>query len=218
MKSHHYMANLDPIERIGIPPAPVRVGRWHLKSTTRIVAAIGPEATKEKQRLAMARIDPHTRGRTPRSRCSQGFLGLVRGAGGQGLVELILALPVFTILFFGIYEFSRYYSTRLRIRTAVAEATRFAATGNSLADDDTGDPLSRAQSIRTAILRNTSHFGVTSGDISLNPPDGGRPEEIVTVSLDYEYEVAIPVMKKVLGTGVLDFSVATSMRNEPFYP
>ena len=137
---------------------------------------------------------------------------LARGKRGQGLVELVLAIPVLMVLFFGIYEFSRYYSARLRIRSTVAEAARFAATGNQLTDPVTGDPLSRALSIRTKILSEVGPFGVTSGDITLSPADGGQPEEVVTVSLDYQYEVAVPLMEQVLGRGTLDFTVSTSMR------
>jgi hypothetical protein len=142
---------------------------------------------------------------------------LGRDVAGQGLVEFIFALPVCMTIFFGIYEFSRYYTTRLRIRTAVAEATRFATTGNTLTDADTGDPLSRAVSIQQTILNQVAHFGVTSGDITLDPADGGGPEEIVTVSVNYEYQVAMPLMAKVFEADALDFSVSTSMRNEPFF-
>jgi hypothetical protein len=142
---------------------------------------------------------------------------LARNAGGQGLVEFIFALPICMMLIFGIFEFSRYYTTRLRIRTAVAEATRFATTGNTLTDTDTGDPLSRSVSIQRTILGQVSHFGVTSDDISINPADGGGPEEVVTVTVDYDYEVAVPLMAKVFEADALGFSVSTSMRNEPFF-
>jgi hypothetical protein len=45
---------------------------------------------------------------------------------------------------------------------------------------------------------------------------GARDEE-VTVRLNYEYEVMLPLMEYVLGTGLFDFQVSTSMRNEPFF-
>ena len=142
---------------------------------------------------------------------------LGRSSRGQGLVEFVLVVPILLVLLFGIYEFSRYYSARLRIRSTVAEAARFAATGNQLTDPVTGDPMSRFLSIRSRILSEVSHFGVTAGDITLSPADGGQPEEAVTVSLNYEYQVAVPLMEQVLGTGTLDFAVSTSMRNELFF-
>jgi Flp pilus assembly protein TadG len=103
---------------------------------------------------------------------------LLHGTRGQGLSEFVLAIPVFMVLFSGIYEFSRYYTTRLRIRSAVAEGARFG---------------------------------------TIDPADGGAPEEVVTITLDYEYQVAIPLMERVLGTEVMDFSISTVMRNEPFF-
>jgi hypothetical protein len=142
---------------------------------------------------------------------------LLRGTKGQGLAEFVLAIPVFMVLFSGIYEFSRYYTTRLRIRSAVAEGARFGTTGNVLLDEDTGDPLGRAQSIKNTILAHVAQFGVTADHIDIDPADGGAPEEVVTITLDYEYEVAIPLMESVLGTEVMDFTVSTVMRNEPFF-
>ena len=118
---------------------------------------------------------------------------LVRKVSGQGIVEFLIVIPVFLVLFFGIYEFSRCYYTRAQIRGAVAEATRFASTGNQLADPNTGDPLSRALSVESMILADVGKFGVAGGDITLAPPDGGQPEEVVTVTLDYEYQVGVPI-------------------------
>jgi Flp pilus assembly protein TadG len=142
---------------------------------------------------------------------------LARRAGGQGLVEFVVAIPVFLVMMSGMYEFSRYYITRLTIRNAVAEGARYATTGNFEIDDETGDPIDRATSIRNTILQHTARFGVTSDDIIITPEDGGAPEEVVTVRLDYGYEVALPLMEHVLGTGIFDFQVSTSMRNEPFF-
>jgi hypothetical protein len=144
------------------------------------------------------------------------FRRLMRGTRGQGLSEFVLAIPVFMVLFSGIYEFSRYYTTRLRIRSAVAEGARFGTTGSVLLNDD-GDAYSRAESIKNTILGHVAQFGVSGDDIEINPADGGAPEEVVTITLDYEYEVAIPLMESVLGTDVMDFSISTVMRNEPFF-
>lgn len=128
-----------------------------------------------------------------------------------------MAFPVFVMLFFGIYEFSRYYSTRMQVRGAVSEGIRFAVTGNQLADPSTGDLMERAISIRQTILNRVGYLGVTAGDITLNPADGGGPEEIVTVTLDYDHRVATPLMRQIFETGALDFTISNSMRNEPFF-
>ena len=204
---------VDPAAPGGMRFAPVNTS----SGTTRDSKADGdlgyttPNRGVESAEVRMERKDPASR---PSSRRA---VGLARNMGGQGLVELLLVIPVFMTLFFGIYEFSRYYSTRLRIRTAVAQGARFAVTGNQLNDPITGDPLPRAVSIRTTILNEVAQFGVAASDISLSPADGGGPDDIVTVNLDYDYQVVIPVMESVFGTGILDFSVSTAVRNEPFF-
>ncbi|MFW6192437.1 MAG: TadE/TadG family type IV pilus assembly protein [Gemmatimonadota bacterium] len=144
--------------------------------------------------------------------------GLLPSTSGQSLVEFVLALPVLLLVAFGIFEFGQYYHTRLSIRNAVAEGARFAITGNQLPDPETGDPLDRAQSIERVILERTQRFGVVRDDISISPADGGDPEEIVTIRLDYAYRIGLPSVASVLSPGSLDFSVRTSMRNEPFIP
>lgn len=133
-------------------------------------------------------------------------------------MEFVLALPVLLLLVFGIFEFGRYYYTRLSIRNAVAEGARFAITGNQLEDPETGDPLTRARSIERVILERTRRFGVVPDDISISPPDGGGPEEIVTVRLDFTYRMGLPSVASAMSPGSLNFAVRTSMRNEPFFP
>lgn len=143
---------------------------------------------------------------------------LRRTRRGQSLVEFVLALPVLLMVVFGIFEFGNYYHTRLSIRNAVVEGARFAITGNVLPDPETGDPLTRALSIERVILERTARFGVEADDITISPPDGGEPEEIVTIRLDYAYQIGLPSVASVLNPGSLDFAVRTSMRNEPFFP
>lgn len=143
---------------------------------------------------------------------------LARSTRGQSLVEFVLALPVLLLVIFGIFEFGQYYYTRLSIRNAVAEGARFAVTGNQLPDPETGDELSRALSIERLILERTRKFGVVRDDITISPTDGGGPEEIVTIRLDYAYQVGLPSVASALRAGTLDFAVRTSMRNEPFFP
>lgn len=143
---------------------------------------------------------------------------LRRCARGQAIAEFLMAVPVFVILFSGIFEFSRYYTARLRIRSAVAEGARFATTGSFLSDPDTGDPISRPESIKNTILNYAAQFGVTADDITLDPADGGGPEEVVTVTLAYDYDPAITLMENILGPDTLDFQISTAMRNEPFFP
>lgn len=76
---------------------------------------------------------------------------------GQGLVEFVLVIPLVLLLFFGIFQFAHYYSTRLSLRHTVREAARFAVTGNVL-QDSTGQNLTRERSIQQIILSASPHL------------------------------------------------------------
>lgn len=133
---------------------------------------------------------------------------------GSALVEFGLSIPILLVLLFGIVEFGRLSYARLTVRHAVVEATRFAVTGNRVSDPDSGDLLGRVASIEQT-LRNRSP-NITIDNISISPADGGGPEDIVTVTVDFTYNFLLPGFKNVLDP--IDFSVSASMRNEPYFP
>ena len=133
---------------------------------------------------------------------------------GSALVEFGLTIPVLLMLFFGIVEFGRLSFARLTVRHAVVEASRFAVTGNQLSDPDDGTALGRAASIRRMVQESADHISIQS--ISINPPGGGGPEDIVTITVDFTYDFFLPGFKDILSP--VDFSVSTSMRNEPYFP
>ncbi len=138
-----------------------------------------------------------------------------RETGGSALVEFGLTIPVILMVLFGIVEFGSLSFARITVRHAVVEATRFAVTGNQLTDpDDDQALLSRIASIQQMVHDRATHVTVQS--ISISPADGGGPEEIVTITVDFTYEFFLPGFKNVLDP--VDFSVSTSMRNEPFLP
>lgn len=142
---------------------------------------------------------------------------LVRSTSGQSLVEFVLVVPLLFLLLFGIMEFGRYFYTRLTLREAVAEAARYAVTGNQLTDPVTGQGLGRVRSIEHLIEQRTSSLGVAPSDISITPADGGGPEQVVTIDVHYHYDIAFPSIASIVPSRLLDFTVSTSMRNEPFY-
>lgn len=133
---------------------------------------------------------------------------------GSALVEFGLTIPFVLMLFFGIVEFGRLSFARLTVRHAVVEATRFAVTGSRLSDPDDGSVLSRVGSIRQKVHESADH--ITIQNISINPADGGGPEDIVTIRVDFTYDFFLPGFKDILDP--VDFSVSTSMRNEPYFP
>ena len=142
---------------------------------------------------------------------------LRRNSSGQSLVEFAIVLPLLLMVFFGIFEFGRFYFTKLTLQHAVREATRFAVTGNTLTDPETGDPISRANSIVRVILENTNNLDVDLAGVTITPADGGGPEEIVRVRVDFQYDLTMPLIQNIVPDGHVNFSFSTAMRNEAFF-
>ena len=88
-------------------------------------------------------------------------------------------------------------------------------TGNQLTDQESGDVLDRATSIRRVVAERAYTLPVSPESIDIEPADGGGPEDVVTITLTYSYDYAFPGLMDVLPA--MRFSVAAAMRNEPFY-
>lgn len=131
------------------------------------------------------------------------------------MVEVAVVLPLLLMVFSGIFEFGRMFHTRLTARHAVIEATRFAVTGNQLTDPDTGDPIGRSTSIQQILMERAYRLPVVPEAVTIDPADGGGPEDVVTVTLTYTYDYAMPGFMDTLPT--MQFSVSASMRNEPYF-
>lgn len=141
---------------------------------------------------------------------------LRRADSGQSLVEFALVLPLLLVVFFGIFEFGRFYYTRLTLQHAVREAARFAVTGNTKTDEE-GEQMTRGSSIAKVILDNTRDLGVELESVTIDPADGGGPEDIVRVGVNFEYKLTLPLVKNIVPDNRVRFSYSTAMRNEPFY-
>jgi hypothetical protein len=140
---------------------------------------------------------------------------IVRSTSGQGLVEFVLAIPFVLFLFLGIFEFGRFYYTRLTMQHAVSEAARFAITGNVL-PDTVGNPMTRANSIVEVIGRNARTLDLDVERIAIDPADAGGPGDVVRVSADFTFQFVVPGYRRLFPDGELEFQVSTSMKNEPF--
>ncbi len=140
---------------------------------------------------------------------------VLRKGDGASLVEVALILPLLLLLFFGIFEFGRQFYVRLTVRHAVAEATRYAVTGNQLLDPETLEPIGRVESITRVLRENAGPLQIGSEHVTIDPPDGGGPEDVVTVTVTYRYEYSLPGFDRLPPS---QFTVTTAMRNEPFHP
>ena len=138
-----------------------------------------------------------------------------RCSRGSALIEMAVVTPMLLMLFGSVFEFGRVFHTRLTARHAVIEATRFAVTGIQLTDSESGDTLDRATSIRRIVADRAYALPVTPESIDIFPADGGGPEDVVRITLTYSYDYSLPGFMDVLPK--MRFTVATAMRNEPFY-
>jgi hypothetical protein len=129
----------------------------------------------------------------------------------------LLAIPLVLFLFFGIFELGRHYYTRLTLQDAVAQAARFAVTGRSLDDPDNPDAqLTRAESIEHVITQSAVNLGVTVEQITIEPPDGGAPADVVRVGVQYEYEFLFAPIGQLLSP-LKNIVITTAMKNEPAF-
>ncbi len=128
-----------------------------------------------------------------------------------------MALPLVLMLLAGIFEFGRHFYTRLTLRHAVAEAARFAVTGNVLIDPQTGQPMTRATSIVQVLVDRARDLQVDVSRIRLTPPDGGQPGQIVQITATYRYHFVMAPIARFFGPGFVDFTVSTAMMNEPSF-
>ncbi len=148
------------------------------------------------------------------------FMTLGRGrdreSGGTS-VEFLLAVPLVLFLFFGIFELGRHYYTRLTLQDAVAQAARFAVTGRSLDDpDNPGTQLTRAESIEHVITQRAVNLGVAVEQITIEPPDGGGPADVVRLGVQYEYDFLFAPIGHLLSP-LKTIAVTTAMKNEPSF-
>ncbi len=134
---------------------------------------------------------------------------------GQTMIEFAMVIPIVALLFMGIFDFSRFFYTQLTLQHAIHEATRFAVTGGTL-DDAQGNTMTRAESIKSVITREATALDLDVNRLIVDPADGGGPSEIVTVTGNFEFQFVTPGVNRFFPGGKHDFTVATSMKNEPF--
>jgi hypothetical protein len=131
------------------------------------------------------------------------------------MVEFAMVIPIVALLVMGIFDFSRFFYARLTLQHAIHEATRFAVTGGAL-DDGQGNTMTRVESIKSVITREATALDLDVDQLIIDPADGGGPSEIVTVTGNFEFQFVTPGVNVFFPGGKYDFTVATSMKNEPF--
>jgi hypothetical protein len=150
----------------------------------------------------------------------------VTDAKGATIIEAAFITPLLLLLTFAIFEFGAFFYTYLTLETGVSQATRFAVTGNQLSDpDDPGSLLTREASIKLAMRRAAPTLTIEDGMFSFShmPLDGtvwlggiGDANELVRVSVNYNFEFFTPLIRPFFPDGGFSITVQSMMKNEGF--
>jgi Flp pilus assembly protein TadG len=130
-------------------------------------------------------------------------------------VEFTLAASVLMLFIVGVFEFSRLYYARFRVRHQIAEASRLAATGTSLINPDTGEEMSRAESVTYFIETGAGSLPVVLESVVLDPADGGGPGDVVEIQANYRFTFLSSALIRSFAPSVMAFTVSAVVKNEP---
>lgn len=140
------------------------------------------------------------------------------------LVETALVLPLFLFLMLGILDISRLFFTEITLQRAIREAGRFGVTGQQMQDPASpGSTLSRLASIKQIVVDSAIGVNVNPSTISVSSVSGGvdsagGPGDTFTITLNYEFLFATPLVGRYFNNGSHVFTASASFHNEPFPP
>ena len=144
-----------------------------------------------------------------------------RDAEGGNLLEGAIITPLLLLLTFAIVDFSAMLYVHLALQNGVAQASRYAVTGN------VRPGMTREQSIKAVMREATPTLTLTDGAFSFSnlPPGGGGwvgglggANAIDKVRITYTWTILTPVLRPFFSqtNGQLIFTVESAMRNESF--
>ncbi|MGH9409206.1 MAG: TadE family protein, partial [Vicinamibacterales bacterium] len=127
----------------------------------------------------------------------------IRGDQGANLLEAAIALPLVILLTFSVVDFASMFYVYLALENGVSQGTRFGVTGNVMNDPNTGDPMSRQDSIIAATRDATPTLDLPDADFSFQhlttgssswAAGVGGPSDIVKVTVNYDWDILTPVL------------------------
>ena len=149
---------------------------------------------------------------------------LFRDASGVNLLEAAIITPLLLLLTFAIVDFASVFYAWLALENGVSQATRYAVTGNQMADpNNPGTQLSRIDSIKQTLRDSTPTLTIPDQAITFQhmPLSGGAwqagagaPNEIQKVSVDYTWNIMTPLIRPFFNGGQLPIHVESAMKNE----
>lgn len=127
---------------------------------------------------------------------------LIKNEEGQSLVEFAILIPVLMIIIMGIFEFGFILNAYITINSSSREGARLASVG--------GTDLE----IRDKVVDSSPNLDSSNLEIIILPSEGNRNRgDTVTVYINYDYQVKIPLIGAIINNSV-ELNAETSMRIE----
>lgn len=110
---------------------------------------------------------------------------------GQGVVEMVLVLPILLLVLMGIFELGRVISVDLMINHYAREGVRLASLGK-----DDIDIIQEMNSHMTNLDNGTLN-------ITINPSDSSRRSgDNVMVTVSYDVNIITPIISNIIGSNI----------------
>lgn len=143
----------------------------------------------------------------------------LRSSRGQAFVETGIALIVLLGFVFSVIDAGMMFWTYVTLENAVSEATRFAATGQTLTDPGNGNQLSRIDSIKLKARTEANGIQLPDGEFVFNnltdgTADAGGPNDVIQVTINHSYTPVFPILFLV-SQSAFDIHLSSTMLNEP---
>lgn len=127
---------------------------------------------------------------------------LIKNEEGQSLVEFAILIPVLMVIIMGIFEFGFILNSYITINSSSREGARLASVG--------GTDLE----IRDKVVDSSPNLDSSNLEIIILPSEGSRNRgDTVTVYINYDYQVKIPLIGAIINNSV-ELNAETSMRIE----
>jgi hypothetical protein len=137
------------------------------------------------------------------------------GRAGQAPVEAVLGTVVMVGLLLFALEFGRHSYARFAVRNHVAQAATLAASGRTLVDPESGEPMTRAESVVYLIESSVGSTPVELESVAIDPADGGGPGDLVQISARYKFDFLAGPLVQPFVPGSLIFTVTSVVKNAP---
>ena len=145
------------------------------------------------------------------------------------MLEAAIITPLLLLLTFSIVDFGALFYVYLALENGVSQATRYGVTGQVMDDPlNPGTPLSRVDSVKTAMRQATPTLTIPDGAFSFSHrPSGptgvwsagpGGPTEIDKVTVGYTWNLFCPLLWPFFTNGQIALTVDSVMKNEGVAP